>query len=267
MTGSMRYRLRVSVPTSDQMIKFARAMRAIQDISDNRRYNFIAGIHGAPSHYCWHHQFSRRSDVRAQVFLPWHRAYLHALDLALNDFSDDDIAQPWWDWTTLRDVPDSYSATQIDGRDNPLRRFRMNLGLPNGPLRRNTRRRPGRNPFVDLPTAREFENAIDDDDWSSFSDKLQGLHDDVHVWVGGDMGSTTAAAYDPIFYAHHAMVDRAWYLWQLKHGINNIPNALLDFVLEPFALNVRDVLDTRTLGYEYADQVIPVEPVSPVLVA
>jgi len=268
MAGSMRYRLRVGASDSDAMISFAAAVARIQGIADNRGYNVIAGIHGAPFWYCWHHQFSRRSDVRAQVFLPWHRAYLHYLDLALNDFSDEGtIAQPWWDWTKTRDIPEAYSAASIGGGDNPLRRFRMNLDLPTGDIRRFTRRNPGGNPFAQLPTLEEWNDALEDPDWSSFSDRLQDMHDHVHGWVGRDMGDPTTAAFDPIFYAHHSMVDRAWYLWQVEHGINTVPSELLDFVLDPFAMTVSDVLDTRNLGYEYADQIAPIEPVEPTPIA
>ncbi|WP_172292388.1 tyrosinase family protein [Pseudoruegeria sp. HB172150] len=265
MAGSMRYRLRVDLPDSQEMIDFAVAMRRIQGISDNRGYNIIAGVHGAPFWYCWHHQFSRRSDNRAQLFLPWHRAYLYYLDLALNDFVEEGgVAQPWWDWTAIREVPEGYEATDIGGEESPLRRYRMNIDLPTGDIRRFTRRRPGQNPAARLPTETEVATALNDNDWSSFSDRVQNMHDHVHGWVGGDMGDTTTAAYDPVFYAHHAMVDRIWYLWQIRNGINTITGSLLDIVLDPFAMTVRDVLDTRALGYEYADTAEQIPPVDPV---
>lgn len=264
MSGSMRYRLRVAAPDAEVTTTFAAALTRIQGISDNRGYNIIAGVHGAPFWYCWHHQFSRRSDTRAQIFLPWHRAYLHYLDLALNDFSEDGmIAQPWWDWTQTRELPEAYRVTDIAGQPNPMRRFRIDIDSSQGPIRRFTRRSAGDNPFIQLPTAAEVEAALSDSDWSSFADAVENLHDGVHGWVGGDMTSVTTAAYDPIFYAHHCMIDRLWYLWQVRHGINTVPAELLDFVLDPFSLTVRDVLDTRALGYEYAETVAAIEPVDP----
>ena len=39
----------------------------------------------------------------------------------------------------------------------------------------------------------------------------------MHIWVGGHMGQIPFAAYDPIFWAHHTMIDRLWRLWQLRH--------------------------------------------------
>jgi tyrosinase len=48
------------------------------------------------------------------------------------------------------------------------------------------------------------------------------------------------------------MIDRLWYVWQLRQGINNISPELLPLVLQPFGLTVRDVLNVNALGYEYA---------------
>jgi tyrosinase len=64
------------------------------------------------------------------------------------------------------------------------------------------------------------------------------------------------ASYDPVFWAHHAMIDRLWYLWQISpHGTS--PGAdLLGQVLAPWPVTVSKVLDISTLGYEYAAQVI-----------
>jgi tyrosinase len=52
------------------------------------------------------------------------------------------------------------------------------------------------------------------------------------------------------------MIDRLWYLWQIRHGVNNIPPDLLSMVLQPFSLTVRDVLDINALGYEYAASLV-----------
>jgi tyrosinase len=74
----------------------------------------------------------------------------------------------------------------------------------------------------------------------------------VHGWVGGQMGVIATAAFDPVFWAHHVMIDRLWYQWQLLHGVNNIPPNYAEKVLAPFGLTVEQVLDVRSLGYDYA---------------
>lgn len=99
--------------------------------------------------------------------------------------------------------------------------------------------------------------------FADFTSQLQNVHDYIHGWtggtgpngVGGDMGVVATSAFDPVFWAHHAMIDRLWYLWQLKWGTNNIPPDYLDKTLAPFAYTVRDVLDVHTLGYDYASSV------------
>ena len=65
------------------------------------------------------------------------------------------------------------------------------------------------------------------------------------------MGVVATSAFDPIFWSHHCMIDRIWYLWQLQNGTNNIPADYLDKPLAPFAVTVQYVLDINRLGYEY----------------
>ncbi|MCH9683191.1 MAG: tyrosinase family protein [Deltaproteobacteria bacterium] len=46
------------------------------------------------------------------------------------------------------------------------------------------------------------------------------LHNVVHVWMGGDMGPGTSPN-DPVFFVHHANVDRIWAKWQeLRRQVN-----------------------------------------------
>jgi len=119
MPGSMVYRLPVADVTAPHMALLSRAMTAIEAISDNRGYNFIAGFHGAPAWYCWHHQHSRHTPVQARLFLPWHRAYLWWLEQALQD-QVEGTAQPYWDWTAEARIPPSYSARKVAAAANPL---------------------------------------------------------------------------------------------------------------------------------------------------
>lgn len=258
MAGSMVYRQRVGALDAAHMAPFVDAMRAIQEISDSRGYNHLAGHHGAPGWYCWHHQSSGRTSLQARLFLPWHRAYLWELEQKLRD-QVAAAALPWWDWTTERRIPGAYRARRIDGERNPLHDSRARVPTASPPIDHRTRRRAGQHPFARLPNGPEVEALYADSDWASFSDRLQDFHDQVHGWVGGDMGDPTTAAFDPIFFAHHCMVDRVWYLWQVRHGSGGIPTELLDLVLDPFSKRVRDVLDVQALGYEYASSTSEVD--------
>lgn len=259
MAGSMVYRLPVSEPAAAHMVTFRESMAEAEAIQDNRGYNYIAGFHGAPGQYCWHHRFSRRTPVQARLFLPWHRAYLWWLEQALQDLVPGS-ALPYWDWTVVAQVPDAYAIPEIGGQPNPLIATTMYVPTAQPPLDRFTQRAPGATPGARLPTAAEIDSLLSDTDWASFSDRLEDFHDGVHVWVGGDMLDVSTAAFDPIFFAHHCQIDRLWYLWQVANGNGGFPAELLDEPLVPFGKTCSDVLNVQALGYEYAASVVPVSP-------
>ncbi|KAF8655955.1 hypothetical protein AX16_002861 [Volvariella volvacea WC 439] len=59
--------------------------------------------------------------------------------------------------------------------------------------------------------------------WPEFSSALENIHNKVHVRVGGanggHMSQVPYAAFDPIFYLHHAQVDRLASLWNRQHKL------------------------------------------------
>jgi tyrosinase len=220
--------------------------------SDNRGWVYWAEYHGFNRYECWHH--SRVGLGGAQLlpydlFLPWHRAYLAFFDNAARDQNEDAIL-PWWDWTSAESHATGLPAAHAAGGE-PLESGP--IPAINGEPERRTTRNPG-DP-ADLPTVDDIygdvTGLINLTDFRDFSNQLQDVHDGIHGWVGGDMGSIGTSAFDPIFWAHHAMIDRVWYQWQLRHGINNIPPEYLDLALFP-GLTVEQVLDVHALGYDYA---------------
>ena len=55
---------------------------------------------------------------------------------------------------------------------------------------------------------------------SSFRLELEApLHNTVHRWVGGDM-MTDMSPNDPVFFLHHANIDRIWFNWQRRWGFD-----------------------------------------------
>jgi tyrosinase len=220
------------------------AMQAISD-SDNRGWVYWSAFHGFNRYECWHHARVGNDGFPYDLFLPWHRAYLTFFDNAARDQNPDAIL-PWWDWTSdashQSGLPATYAAGGAALESGPVPEI-------NGQAARRTTRNPG--PPAGLPTAAQVDDLLDLTDFRDFSDQLQDIHDGIHGWVGGDMGSIGTSAFDPVFWAHHAMIDRIWYLWQLRHGVNNIPASYLDKALFP-GYTVQQVLDVRSLGYDYA---------------
>jgi tyrosinase len=250
MADGLRIRLGVHNLSDAQITNFRNAYGQMQAISDNQ---YLAGLHGVPGYYCWHHQQNSPTGPRRELFLPWHRAYLYSWEMAMRDRVPA-VTLPWWDWT-LRPprqsvVPQIFGDRTVGNQPNPLYSFRINLPSANPPVVHATRRQPGS--INELPTQNDVDSVLANSNWSSFTADLEELHDNVHGWVGGDMGVIGTAAFDPIFWSHHAMIDRLWWIWQARNGNANISTELLDLVLTPFNFRVRDVLNVNDLGYDYA---------------
>jgi tyrosinase len=241
------------------------AFKISMGINDDRGYGYIAGFHGVPSWYCWHHQTVSQTPILGPFFLPWHRAYLSYLELYLKQNSNDPtVTIPYWDWSSEKSrsegIPKAYDEEKMPNGDaNPLKKFHINV--PSLGIDYDTERHP-QEPSR-LPRDEEVQDIIhNDNDFNDFLLDLQEIHDRIHNWFSippkgpfGDMSNVGTASYDPIFYAHHCMIDRIWYLWQLEHGSTTGFEQLLDFPLAPFNLTVKGVIDIRDRGYDYAGDI------------
>lgn len=215
--------------------------------NDNRGWVYWAEYHGYNRYDCWHHFRLGNNQYPYDLFLPWHRAYLTYFEQTARDWNPSFVL-PWWDWTSALSHQQGLPAAYTNSADP---------ALESGPLPQafsppRTRTRRGPSTPASLPTPAQVTAALALTDYVDFSNQLQNIHDQVHGWVGGDMGVIAASAFDPIFWSHHCMIDRIWYLWQLRHGVNSIPPIYMDKTLAPWDLTVGDVLDTHRLGYEYA---------------
>jgi tyrosinase len=254
-------RMNASNLVPGDLAAFRDAYAKMMAISDNRGWLFWSGIHGQPQEKCWHHYRIGSSNQTEPVnlFLPWHRAYLLLLENNFRDLNGA-AALPWWDWTSdlahQEGIPAAFTEpVDPDGNPNPLLQG-PTIASPSGsPTTSRNPDDPG-----NLPAADQVASVEGLSSYTDFSDQLEDVHDAVHGWVGGDMGIIASAAYDPIFYTHHCMIDRLWYLWQLQNGVNNIPASYLDLPLAPFPLKVRDVLNIQSLGYEYASAAVAFDP-------
>jgi tyrosinase len=239
---ALRHRRSVRRLTTGQLADLRGAITAAQGIGDDRGYQYWAGIHGLPLPIsCIHHK---------ELFLPWHRAYLYFFEKDLQDLVPG-VTLPWWDWTVehAEGIPGAYTRRKVDGRKNPLFSSPIQRSGRENPGQTQTTRAPGRP--GELPTPAMVEQVLANRDFLTFQTQLESIHDGVHVWTGGTMGNIPVAAYDPLFWAHHCMIDRVWYLWQLRHG-PGVPAALLDRALAPFPMTVRETLEVPHLGYDYA---------------
>ncbi|MFI6052012.1 tyrosinase family protein [Streptomyces violascens] len=189
-----------------------------------------------------------RVGHRSPSFLPWHRRFLIEFEQALQSV-DPSVTVPYWDWTVDRTPGSSLWAADFLGgtgrsRDGQVMDGPFAQSAGGWPLnvrvdgRTYLRRALGAN-VAQLPTRAEVDGVLamttyDTAPWNSASDgfrnHLEGwrgvnLHNRVHVWVGGQMG-TGASPNDPVFWMHHAFVDKLWSQWQAMHpGSPYLPTA------------------------------------------
>ena len=280
---SVKLRKNVATQTDADLASLRAALTVMEGISDERGYQHWAGIHGLPlPGYCVH---SDAAGVLGNLpvgplFLPWHRAYLYFFELALQDQDPAHaVALPWWDWITdpsqPSEIPAAYASETTDNQPNPLFQgpiaaipdsqwegdsgarlsLQQQTGVDPGPLPTVTYRQPGALSIspAGLPTAKDVQGALASSNFADFSQNIEQIHNRVHLWVGGTMSEIPVASYDPIFYAHHTMIDRLWWIWQLQHPGANPPARYLSVPLPPFpSLTVSGTLDINSLGYEYA---------------
>lgn len=193
----------------------------------------------------------RNAAHRGPAFLPWHREFLMRLEQDLRAV-EPSVAIPYWDWASDAALPDP-SAGQVwssnlmggdgdpaDGdivKTGPFRQGEWETvdssGSPAGPLRREFARSSDAvmTGWTMLPTQSHVSTVLgrtpyDASPWNrasqpSFRNELegwiqQGLHNRVHVWVGGDMLPGTSPN-DPVFFLHHCFVDKIWADWRAQH--------------------------------------------------
>lgn len=160
-------------------------------------------------------------------FLPWHRVYMYRLEVWLNFFVPG-VTIPYWDWANDREIPSWVFVPP---------------GITRGP---DTTR-------VMATQSQINANVLSRADYTAFSQSLEQYHNTVHMFVGGNtMPNPAVSAGDPVFYLHHANVDRIWAQWQETPGRPEAPLAGNDAFMTPFTnYHVSGTRDTFDFGYYY----------------
>jgi tyrosinase len=205
---------------------------ALTTLINNGTYGQLVAIH-AQVHY----------QHGTQRFLPWHRVFLLIFEQALRSVHPD-VSIPYWDWTQA-------SEQAIPGWLVPVLPT-VPMPPPQPPM---TVVRSPQSP-ADLATIVSNVPAVEaDTTFAAFTSGLEAIHGAVHVWVGGNMGAIPTAPSDPIFWMHHANVDRLWWQWQQAHpGLNpNLTGTGPDSpVMDPWPYTEADTRDITAMGYTYA---------------
>jgi tyrosinase len=169
------------------------------------------------------------AGMRGRNFLSWHRWYLLQFERRLQE-EHPDVAIPYWDWIADPRIPVRMNRPQR------LRRWRIS--------------REWDASF--LPDRSDLSRVTRRDKFGPFQLRLEGEHGAVHIAVGGQMATERSPA-DPLFWLHHANVDRIWTRWQERHPRQRPRNANEE--LKPkamFGVKVSETLSLARLGYRYA---------------
>ncbi|MDH5540335.1 MAG: tyrosinase family protein [Rhizobacter sp.] len=168
------------------------------------------------------------------VFLPWHRIYLLRMEELLMTV-DPTVCIPYW-----KSSEEQAFASWLLG-------FTPTVNLLSGP--HTVTRNIGM--FALLPNAAAVEAAMSNGSYNMFAQASEGIHNSGHVWVGGSMGGILTAPCDPVFWMHHAEIDRIWSVWQTAHpGLN--PSLIgAAGVMDPWTETEVDTRNIEVLGFTY----------------
>ena len=233
----VRPNLKTLTATSPTIVSLKRGIAAMQALPATNPLNWtnFANIHGigpappptSPASPLWN-----TCQHGSWWFLPWHRMYLWFFERAISKLSGDaNFALPYWDYTdpTQRAIPSMYrTPTTGNVLFIPQRNATLNAGgqLPASAV--NTSVAFGFTNFTGpTGTSSSFgsQQLNAPNHGASPHGRLESTpHDSVHGVIGGFMGSFGTAARDPIFWAHHANIDRLWDVWLTRGGSRRDPN-------------------------------------------
>lgn len=256
-TGSIVTRRDIATmkPDDPQLLMYKEAVREMKRRSARNHLDPL----GWTAQGTLHSTFCATQSYDLQIhygwlFLPWHRAYLWFLEKKMQAvIREPKLALPYWDWTKTPRIPANYF-----GADNPLNDITRIQG-PEDEIPPD---------FIDVSSVLRTRR------WAWFggypkrrsSDPQiegiceQGVHNNTHNWIGGNMAGFPSAGFDPLFGGHHGNIDRLWEAWRAAspdHKNADDPawlNYSFDFFDErgrAVRIAIKDLLDTERMGYRF----------------
>jgi hypothetical protein len=191
---------------------------ALWDLSKKRKAEVIASLppeYRADAEAVWNgcqaHPYNPSDPEQFQqwYFLPWHRLMLHQFEGVIREvLEDEEFSLPYWNPVT--GSPDDFIVPAVF-RDpgstlyNGTRWFWVNGGERIDTLYKEWINLDALNEkfYIDSPTGNlGFNPRLD-----------QNPHFFTHFALGGDMAEFSTVGGDPMFYIHHANIDRLWESW------------------------------------------------------
>ncbi|KAF2162476.1 hypothetical protein M409DRAFT_27101 [Zasmidium cellare ATCC 36951] len=203
-----------------------------------------SGIHpNASLHddFPWVHRNIGYIAHEAALFLPWHRYFVHIYETALQESCGYIGPMPYWDWSldweTITHSPVLNDYTGFGGTGNENNHDCVEQGpfanmpaLYNGThyelhcLSRHFAFKEDvgvRHYDVSYLSPQTTADVLDTDDYMELVLGIEhGPHNHLPLGIGGDFLSFTAPA-EPLFFLHHAQLDRLWWIWQSRSKQNS----------------------------------------------
>jgi tyrosinase len=219
----------------DSLIKAISLMKSNTNSNDPSSWSYWTNIH---RNNCPH---------SVPYFLAWHRGYLYYFERQLRAVSGDSLLTlPYWDYYSYSTLPVEFTNSSAN---NPLYVDRVNTDV---------RQALTLAPFSANLT--NFQTGARDAYEPSFE---SAPHNQLHNLVGNVM-ATMSSPVDPIFWLHHANVDRLWVAWVNAGGGRKMPAITKPYWSGKHVYNSAVTLartqtyNTRsTLGYQYTNERLP----------
>ena len=178
-----------TTPQYASFLDAVRKMKANTNAASPSSWAYWINVH---VNYCPHN---------TAYFLAWHRGYLHYLEQQLRTVSGDNmLSMPYWNYYKFPRLPAEFTDPTPD---NPLYMPRTGTTVYNALTL---------SPFA--PGVFNFQRGTT----NAFEPQLESApHNPVHNLIGGEMANMTSPR-DPIFFLHHANIDRLWHAWALPDG-------------------------------------------------
>lgn len=244
--------------------------------SDPTSWSYQAAIHGSlaaqmlPAYnQCRHGGW---------YFVSWHRMYLYFFERIVRaqveaNGGPADWALPYWNYERgglTNKLPRAFRRrSRPDGTPNPLHVGRRAPGINRGaglpPEVTTSVFALSRQAFTGVGEFGGGATSPLGQFWSQTGRLEQTPHNDVHVTIGGLMGDPDTAAEDPIFWLHHANIDRLWWSWTGRTTRRSVwrdqPFDFFDVGGAPVTMTAAEVVHIeRQLRYTYEEPAAPSGP-------
>ncbi len=237
----MTIRKRASALTAAERKRFVETLTALNSGPAPTVYAQFVADHADMGH----RMHSMEGPVGRQRFLSWHRDFLMKFERELQKL-DPLVFIPAWRWSANRSVPRFLRAVL------PVVAVPATPGM--GPMDVTVTREPHLS--AGLPTVAQIAS-LDTNigmTYTQFTTLLESYHNTVHGWVGGTMNDIMVSPADPLFWLHHAEIDRIWSIWQANPANAGKGPTLTgaNAKMDPWPETAHQLASIAALGYSYS---------------